>query len=156
MRISALIRYPVRYTRISNLDYQASRVRIQCASVHWPVIRRDARAYNAHSVHWPVIRRDARVYNAHPVHWPVIRRGARAHATLLLYALTVVIYYINNNYKVRTRFIALRRLHEDYNKENQSYLLVKILKKKYELVDIVGYFVTNNAGSNDTYIDFIL
>jgi len=38
-------------------------------------------------------RRDARAYNAHSVHWPVTRRGARAHATLLPYALTIIIIF---------------------------------------------------------------
>jgi len=66
--------------------------------------------------------------------------------------MAVVIHYIDNNYKVRTRLIALRRLHEDHNGKNQARLLVEIFKK-YELADLVSYFVTNNTGSNDTCIN---
>ncbi len=69
--------------------------------------------------------------------------------------ITVVIYYINNNYKIRTRFIILRRLHGDYNRENQARNLMEILKE-YEFVDLVGYFVINNIGSNDTCINCVL
>ncbi len=32
--------------------------------------------------------------------------------------ITVVIYFVNNNYKVCIRFIALRRLHGGYDGEN--------------------------------------
>ena len=66
--------------------------------------------------------------------------------------MAVVIHYVDNNYKVRTRLIALRRLHEDHNGKNQARLLVEIFKK-YELADLVSYFVTNNTGSNDTCIN---
>jgi len=64
----------------------------------------------------------------------------------------VVIYYIDKFYKVRTRFIALRRVYKDHSRENQTKLLMEIFKE-FELTDRLGYFVSNNIIINDSCID---
>ncbi len=69
--------------------------------------------------------------------------------------MSVVIYYIDSNYKNRTRLINIRRLYEDYSGENQADLLLKILNK-YKLADLVGYFVLNNITTNDVCIEYAL
>jgi len=63
--------------------------------------------------------------------------------------MAVVIHYIDSSYKNRTRLIALRHLSGSYCGENQAELLIEIIKE-FELADRLGYFVADNAGSNDT------
>ncbi len=69
--------------------------------------------------------------------------------------MSVVIYYINSNYKNRTRLINIKRLYENYSGENQADLLLKIFNK-YKLTDLVGYFVLNNIIINDVCIEYAL
>lgn len=69
--------------------------------------------------------------------------------------MAVVIHYIDKSYKVRTRLIAMRRVYGGHSGENQAKLLVEILRE-FELTDRLGYFVSDNATSNDSCIDILL
>src|SRR6266511_2984460 len=69
--------------------------------------------------------------------------------------MAVVIHYVDKFYKIRTRFIALRHLRGGHDGGNQAALLIKIIKK-YDLEDLLGYFISDNAISCDTTIDAIL
>jgi hypothetical protein len=46
----------------------------------------------------------------------------------------------------------MKRFYGNHLEENQTELLLEILNK-YELTDFFGYFVSDNAASNDVYID---
>jgi len=69
--------------------------------------------------------------------------------------MSVVIYYIDSDYKNRTRLIDIKRLYGGHSGENQAELLVKILNE-YELTDLLGYFVSDNIVLNDVCIDSYL
>jgi hypothetical protein len=47
--------------------------------------------------------------------------------------------------------IALKRLHEAHSGENIDSLLIEIIND-FDLKERLGYFVTDNASSNDTYV----
>ncbi len=69
--------------------------------------------------------------------------------------MTVIAHYTNRQYKIQTRLLALRRLHDRYGGENQAALLIQIIKE-FEITDRLGYFVTDNAFNNDTAVDIVL
>ena len=69
--------------------------------------------------------------------------------------MAVVAHYTDKDYRVQTRLLALRRLYGGHSGENQAELLADVLKD-YEIIDRVGYFVTDNASNNDTAIDLLL
>lgn len=48
--------------------------------------------------------------------------------------MTVVAYYVNSKYKIRIRLIALRRLYEHHSSENQTKLLLSIIKDSRLLI----------------------
>ena len=69
--------------------------------------------------------------------------------------MAVVAHYTDNTFKNRTVMIALKRLHEAHSGENMGSLLIEIIND-FDLNERLGYFVTDNAGSNDTCVHHIL
>lgn len=69
--------------------------------------------------------------------------------------MAVVVHYTDKSLKNRKTMIALRRLSGSHGGENMGALLVDILKD-FELIESLGYFVTDNASSNDVAIDYVL
>lgn len=69
--------------------------------------------------------------------------------------MAVVIHYVDKTYTNCTRLIALRHLRGSHSGENMSSLLIEIIRE-FGFEDRLGYFVTDNAESNDVCIDFIL
>jgi hAT family C-terminal dimerisation region len=67
----------------------------------------------------------------------------------------VVAHYTDKSYRNRTTMIALKRLRESHSGENQGSLLIEIIKD-FDLKERLGYFITDNAGSNDTAVEFLL
>lgn len=67
----------------------------------------------------------------------------------------VVAHYTDKSFKNRTTMITLKRLHESHSGENMGILLIEIIKD-YGLEERLGYFITDNAGSNDTCVEYIL
>lgn len=62
--------------------------------------------------------------------------------------MAVVCHYIDQSDKSRTRLIALRRLRGSHLGENMSKLLVEVIQE-FGFDDRLGYFVADNAESND-------
>jgi hypothetical protein len=67
----------------------------------------------------------------------------------------VVAHYADNTFKNRIVMIALKRLHETYSDENMSSLLIEIIND-FDLKERLGYFIIDNASSNDTCVYHIL
>lgn len=68
--------------------------------------------------------------------------------------MAVVCHYIDKSDKNRTRLIALRRLRGSHSGENMSELLVEVIRE-FGFDDRLGYFVADNAESNDIAIDCV-
>ena len=69
--------------------------------------------------------------------------------------MAMMIHYVDQHYKVRTRLIGLRHLQGGHDGKNQAQLLVQILKK-YQLEYLVGYLVSDNASNCDSCVDALL
>jgi hypothetical protein len=67
----------------------------------------------------------------------------------------VVAHYTDKSFRNRTTMLALKRLHDSHSGENMGSLLIEIIKD-YGLEERIGYFITDNAGSNDTCVEYIL
>jgi hypothetical protein len=67
----------------------------------------------------------------------------------------VIAHYTDNTFKNRIIIIALKRLHEAHSDENIGSLLIEIINN-FDLKERLGYFVTDNASSNDTCVHHIL
>ena len=51
--------------------------------------------------------------------------------------------------------LKLHRLKSPYSKENITEAIITVIKT-YEIISKIGYFILNNARSNDTYISTII
>ena len=60
-------------------------------------------------------------------------------------------HYMSSGYRVETTLLGLRRLKGPHSGENIAESIVAVVKA-YEITDRVGYFVLDNAGSNDTCV----
>ena len=67
----------------------------------------------------------------------------------------VVAHYTDKSYRNRITMIALKRLRESYSGENQSSLLIEIIKD-FDFKERLGYFITDNAESNNTAVEYFL
>jgi hypothetical protein len=68
----------------------------------------------------------------------------------------VVGHYMSSQYKVETTLLGLRRLHGTHSGENIAEAVVKIIGKYGLTGDQVGWFVLDNASSNDTCVKEII
>ena len=69
--------------------------------------------------------------------------------------LGVVAHYMDNMGKNRTVLLGLRRLRGPHSGENMAQLIIEIIME-YDVVDKIGYFVLDNASSNDTCVRVVL
>jgi hypothetical protein len=69
----------------------------------------------------------------------------------MILLITVITHYANSSYKNRTKLIAIKRLKGNHSEKNITALLIKILKE-FGLKRRLGYFMTDNANSNDLCI----
>jgi hypothetical protein len=69
--------------------------------------------------------------------------------------IAVVIHYTDQGFKNRTKLIALKCLEKNHSGENMASLLIQILRE-FDIQERLGYFMTDNASSNDLCIDFTL
>jgi hypothetical protein len=67
----------------------------------------------------------------------------------------MITYYVDEFFQNVTRFIALRNLRGSHFKENIAILFIEIIRD-FEIEDLFRYLVTDNAKSNNTYIEFLL
>lgn len=69
--------------------------------------------------------------------------------------MAIVSHYIDKDGKKQTKLLAIRRLEGDHNGENQAQLVLQVLKE-YKIGGRIGYFMLDNASSNDVAVDLIL
>jgi len=69
--------------------------------------------------------------------------------------LGCVAHFIDKNGKRRTAVLALRELVGEHSGENMADVLLHIFND-YKISDRIGYFMADNASSNDTCIDLVL
>lgn len=69
--------------------------------------------------------------------------------------MAVVAHYLDKTFMNRTRLLAMRRLFGSHSGENMSKLLVGIIQE-FELTDRLGYFMIDNADSNDTCLEHLI
>jgi hypothetical protein len=62
---------------------------------------------------------------------------------------------MDNIYTVRTKLLSLKRLRRSYLGENLAQVIIKFIDE-YEIADRLGFFVLDNASSNDTYVNELL
>ena len=56
---------------------------------------------------------------------------------------------------METILLGLHRLKGPYSKENIAEAIIAVVKT-YKITNKIGYFILNNAGSNNTYISTII
>ena len=69
--------------------------------------------------------------------------------------LGVVAHFVDKDYQLRTIMLALRRITGSYSGENLAYTLEQIIEE-FEITGRLGYFVLDNAESNNTCIEYLL
>jgi hypothetical protein len=62
---------------------------------------------------------------------------------------------MDDTYTVRTRLLGLKRLRGPYSGENLAQVIIKLIDE-YEIADRLGFFVLDNASSNDTCVNELL
>jgi hypothetical protein len=67
--------------------------------------------------------------------------------------LGVVAHYLDETFTARSLLIALRQLSGPHSGENQSFLLVEIIKE-FRFEQRLGYFISDNVTSNDSAVNF--
>jgi hypothetical protein len=66
--------------------------------------------------------------------------------------LGIVTHYLTADLKNQTRLIAMRPIEGPHTGENQAQVIAEVIKD-YEIKDQLRYFMTDNAGNNDTAIN---
>jgi hypothetical protein len=69
--------------------------------------------------------------------------------------ISIWAYWIDKSGVRQRRLLAFRRIYGSHSGENQSEVLLEVLKE-YEIEDRLGYMVCDNASSNTTAIDLLL
>ena len=63
--------------------------------------------------------------------------------------LGIVGHFVDRSFKARIVLLGLKRLHGPYSGINMAQLLIQVIKT-YNLANILGFCVLDNAGDNDT------
>lgn len=69
--------------------------------------------------------------------------------------MAIVTHYINSTGARKADLIALRRLHGEHTGENMAALLLEVFRE-YKIGGRIGFFILDNASSNDTCVDLVL
>ena len=69
--------------------------------------------------------------------------------------ITIVAHYIDKNGARQTKLLAMRQLEGEHTGANQAQIVLNIIGE-YRFGGKVGYFMLDNASSNDTAVDLIL
>jgi hypothetical protein len=69
--------------------------------------------------------------------------------------MAIIAHYINSKGARKTNLIALRYLDGEHTGENMAALLLKVFRE-YKIGSRIGFFVLDNASSNDTCVDLVL
>src|SRR4051794_26107464 len=65
--------------------------------------------------------------------------------------LGIIVHFIDADYKLQTFLLSLPHISGCHTGVNQSELLKEIIQE-FQIQDKIGFFVTDNAENNDTYI----
>jgi hypothetical protein len=69
--------------------------------------------------------------------------------------IAIVAHFIDSKGYRQTKLLALRQLKGEHSGENIAASVLKVIKE-YRIRDRIGFFVLDNAGSNDTAVEHIL
>jgi len=69
--------------------------------------------------------------------------------------IAIVAHYINKSGAQQTKLLALRRLEGEHTGINQAQIVLNVIGE-YKIGGKIGYFMLDNASSNDTAVDLIL
>lgn len=69
--------------------------------------------------------------------------------------VSVYSHFIDKRGIRRTELLGFRRLYSNYSSKNQAVTLLKVVKE-YKIKARTGYFVYDNAKSNDTTVDIVV
>jgi hypothetical protein len=69
--------------------------------------------------------------------------------------MAIVAHYIDSNGKRQAKLIAFRSIDGEHTGENMAALLLKVFRE-YKIGSRIGFFITDNASSNDVCIDLVL
>lgn len=69
--------------------------------------------------------------------------------------LAVVGHFVDENYNIRSVILALRRVKGSHSGENVAHIILQVIDE-YDLRSQFGYFVLDNAESNDKCVEVIL
>lgn len=63
----------------------------------------------------------------------------------------VICHFIDVNKQLRTELLAVRHIQAEHSRKNQARSILPVLEE-YSLKEKLGYFITDNASSNDTCV----
>lgn len=66
--------------------------------------------------------------------------------------LGIVAHFIDSNGELVSYCVALREVHGRHSGENQAHIVMSVVEE-YGIVTQIGYFVADNADSNDTLMN---
>ena len=69
--------------------------------------------------------------------------------------MDVVSYFVGLDNKVKTVLLAIKQIHGHHSSENQSKTVLKVIKR-FNLSNLLGYFVGDNATTNDSCVREII
>ena len=69
--------------------------------------------------------------------------------------IAIVAHYIDKNGLRQTKLLAMRRLEGEHSGANQAQIVLDVIGE-YKIGGRIGYFMLDNASSNDTAVDLIL
>lgn len=69
--------------------------------------------------------------------------------------LAIYSHFIDKQYNVRTVMLALCRIKDFYSEENIVHTLEEVIQE-FDITSRLGYFVLDNAESNDTCVEALL
>ena len=69
--------------------------------------------------------------------------------------LGIIAHFVDDQHQIRTVMLVLRRVKGAHTGENLAVILAQIIHE-YDFIDRLGYFVLDNASSNNTCIDHLL
>ena len=69
--------------------------------------------------------------------------------------IAIVAHFIDSKGYRQTKLLAIRQLKGEHSGENIAASVLKVIKE-YRIRDRIGFFVLDNAGSNDTAVEHIL
>ena len=67
----------------------------------------------------------------------------------------IVLYFIDDDYQVRTILLGIRKVYKEHSNENVDYTVVNVIYK-FQIESELDVFVLDNVDNNDTVVYYIL